>query len=107
MMSKMKALIAGRLEARREIASSSVARIIADARTRAVDISVIGSLGKDDFKVHSDIDLLVHGPADSVIRLFVERLVAGNMRETDIPYDLLYEADLTPARVRELMHGIL
>lgn len=106
-MNRMAALIAQRLEMRHETASVSATRILEDARQYGVDITVVGSLARQSFAIHSDVDLLVHGATDSARRLVVERLVADHMRETNIPYDLIFEADLTPDRVQELVDGIL
>lgn len=106
-MNRMAALVAQRLEIRYEIALGSAARIVENARQHGVDITVVGSLARQSFQIHSDVDLLVHGTADPARRLFVERLVADHMRKTGIPYDLIFEADLTPDRVEELLNDIL
>jgi predicted nucleotidyltransferase len=100
----MEALVSRRLETRHEVALSCVARILQAAREHGIDITLVGSLARADFRPHSDIDLLVRGPVASKGRLLVERLVADCMRDTAIPYDLIFEADLTKDRVQELLN---
>ena len=102
-MNRMEALIERRLETRRSTASVCVERILEDARKHGTKIRVIGSLAKRNFHLHSDVDLLVGGPIDPARRLFVERLVAAHMRGTGIPYDLIFEADMTIERIQELL----
>lgn len=106
-MSKMSELTEKRRAARQALASASVAAILQDASSMGIDIALIGSLAKGDFRVHSDIDLLVRGRTDLERRLAVERMVAKAMRASDIPYDLLFEDDLGEDRVRELLHDIV
>jgi predicted nucleotidyltransferase len=102
-MNRMEALIERRLETRRSTASVCVERILEDARKHGTKIRVIGSLAKRNFHLHSDVDLLVGGSIDPARRLFVEQLVAAHMRGTGIPYDLIFEADLTTERIQELL----
>lgn len=66
-------------------------------------MSVVGSLARDRFRVHSDVDLLVHGSIDPRRRSMIERLVADHFRGTDIPYDLIFASDISPDRVQELL----
>lgn len=65
------------------------------------------SLAKNSFKAHSDIDLLVHGSAAPHRRAMVERLVAEHLRGTGLPYDLIFEADLTEERLKEMLHDLV
>lgn len=103
-MMKIDALIGRRTEERRKTATACADRILRDAGDLGVRISLVGSLAHDRFRIHSDIDLLVHGPVDPARRATVERLVADALRGTGIPYDLIFEADIGPERVRELLH---
>jgi predicted nucleotidyltransferase len=103
----MEGLTAKRRETRYERASAAVARILAEASREGVEIAVIGSLAKGEFRAHSDVDLLVRGRTDLQERRSIERLVAERMRASDIPYDLIFEDDLTEDRLRELMHDIV
>jgi predicted nucleotidyltransferase len=106
-MNKLNALINQRTANRLLSARESAACIVEDAQRLGIDVSVVGSLAKNSFKVHSDIDLLVHGSAAPHRRAAIERLVADHMRGTDIPYDLIFEADLTPDRLKEMLHGLV
>lgn len=99
----MQALIKDRLELRRARALQCVDAIIEAARMIGLDIILVGSLARADFRIHSDIDLLVRGKLPTEERLRAERLVADHLRNTDLPYDLLFEADLTEDRIRELL----
>lgn len=104
-MNRMDALVARRTRERRDAASDHAERIISAARDKGVDIVLFGSLSRDDFSIHSDIDLLVRGPIDRHIRSLVERLVADELRGADLPYDLVFEADMTADHARELLNG--
>lgn len=103
-MSRMAVLTQRRREARRDIASAAVAGILFDASRLDIEIALVGSLARGDFRAHSDVDLLVRGPIDSKRRLLVERLVADGMRASDIAYDLIFEADLTEDRLQEFLN---
>lgn len=106
-MNRMDALAAKRRETRHEQASAAVAGILRAAESNGIIITVIGSLARGDFRSHSDVDLLVRGPADSKRRRLVERLVADGMRASAIPYDLIFEDDLTKDRLQEFLHDIV
>ncbi|WP_312412394.1 nucleotidyltransferase domain-containing protein [Shinella sp.] len=96
-----------RREIRHERASAAVSRILRAAESNGVDITVIGSLAKGDFRSHSDVDLLVRGAIDPKRRPLVERLVADCMRSSAIPYDLIFEGDLTEDQIHEFLHDIV
>jgi len=99
----MDSLKAERLETRRGLASAAVARILTEAANEGIEITLIGSCARGDFRLHSDVDLLVRGPVNRSQRVLAERLVANAMRGSDIPYDLFFEDDLTEDRVREFL----
>ena len=103
-MNRMQSLIADRLEPRRALASRAVDAILREAETSGIVITPVGSLARGDFRIHSDVDLLVRGPLDPARRLRAEQIVAGQLRGTDIAYDLIFETDLDPDRVEELLH---
>lgn len=103
-MNKIDTLIRRRADERRRAAQACVSRILQSAKGRGVDISVVGSLAKGRFRVHSDIDLLVHGRTDPARRAAVEQLVADHLRGTNIPYDLIFASDISPERVQELLN---
>ncbi|MFD0463337.1 nucleotidyltransferase domain-containing protein [Microvirga aerilata] len=103
----MDSLTAKRRETRYELASAAVARILQDAGNAGIDITLVGSLAKGDFRSHSDIDLLVRGPVTPKRRLLAERLVADATRGSKIPYDLIFEDDLTEDRLQEILHDVV
>jgi predicted nucleotidyltransferase len=103
-MNKIDTLIHRRADERRRTAQFCVSRIIESARGRGIDISVVGSLAKDLFRVHSDIDLLVHGRTDPARRAMIEHLVADHLRGMDIPYDLIFASDISPERAQEFLN---
>lgn len=103
-MNRMQSLIVERLEPRRTLAERVVAAIVQEAGSAGIAITPVGSLARGDFRIHSDVDLLVHNPLSPTRRLRIEQIVASHLRGTDIAYDLLFEADLDPARVEELLH---
>ncbi|KAA0701264.1 nucleotidyltransferase domain-containing protein [Neorhizobium sp. P12A] len=106
-MNRMNALTAKRRATRQELASAAVVRILHEASSKGIDVTLVGSLAKGDFRAHSDVDLLVRGSVDSKRRLLIERLVADGMRGPGIPYDLIFEDDLTEDRRQELLDGIV
>lgn len=106
-MSRMAKLLAKRRDKRRDLASAAVSRILSRAAESRLDLIVVGSLAKDDFRSHSDVDFLVRGPTDAKRRLLAERLVAESMEASGLPYDLIFEADLMDDRIRELLDGIV
>jgi predicted nucleotidyltransferase len=106
-MSRMDSLTARRRETRHEHASAAVARILREASNEDIAITVVGSLTRGEFRPHPDVDLLVRGPVNHKRRVLAERLVADAMRSSDIPYDLLFEDDLTQSDLRELLKDIV
>jgi predicted nucleotidyltransferase len=106
-MNRMDALTAKRRETRHERASAAVARILHEAASEGLDITLVGSLARGDFRSHSDVDLLVRGPMDLKRRLLIERMVAEVMRGSDIPYDLIFQDDLTEDRLQEFLDDLV
>ena len=106
-MNRMQGLTASRRETRHERASAAVARILDDAARDGFEITIVGSLARGDFRAHSDVDLLVRGRTDFQSRRSMERLVADHMRSCDIPYDLIFEDDLTQDRLKELLNDVV
>lgn len=104
-MNRMASLTARRRDARHARATAAVRHILHEARAEGIEIKLVGSLARGDFRLHSDVDLLVCGRADQKRRAAVERLVAASLRTAEIPYDLIFEDDLTQDRVRELLHA--
>ena len=106
-MSRMAALTAKRRETRRDIASAAVSRILLDASDKGIELILVGSLARGDFRAHSDVDLLVRGPMTPKRRLLAEKILADGMRASNIAYDLIFEADLTEDRLEEFLNDSL
>ncbi|MBS4018153.1 MAG: nucleotidyltransferase domain-containing protein [Dechloromonas sp.] len=103
-MRKIDALIGCRTEERRRTAQACATKVLEAARENGYHVSLVGSLAKDRFRLHSDVDFLVHDEPAIGARSAVERLVAEQFRGTDIDYDLIFASDLTPERVRDMLH---
>ena len=101
MVSRIDSVIAERTERRRTTAVARVDPLLRDLRLEGVDLVVIGSLARQEFKSHSDVDFLVRGGLDKQGRAKLERAVAAAMRGSGISYDLIYAADLTPEQLKE------
>ena len=101
MVSRIDSVIGERTERRRATAVARVLPLLHDLRSEGFDLVVIGSLARQEFKSHSDVDFLVRGSLDTHGRAKVERAVAAGMRNSNISYDLVYAADLTTERLEE------
>ena len=102
-MNALDRILNRRAEDRRRIALDRTQRVLESAKGEGIPITLIGSLAKGAFRVHSDVDFFVHGATDPSRRVAVERLVAAAFRGTGIPYDIIYASDLTQERVREFL----
>jgi predicted nucleotidyltransferase len=101
---KIDALIGRRAEDRRRRAQACATKVLEAARENGYRVSLVGSLAQDRFRLHSDVDFLVHDEPAIGVRSAVERLVADQFRGTDIAYDLIFACDLTPDRVLAMLH---
>jgi predicted nucleotidyltransferase len=106
-VSRIDSIIGERTERRRATAIGRVDPLLRDLHLDGVDIVVIGSLARREFKSHSDVDFLVRGGLDTPARAKVERAVAAAMRGSGISYDLVHAADLTPERLKELERDLV
>lgn len=104
-MTRYDRMVAERTQRRREAAEAAVARALGALRPRGIDIRIFGSLARGEFRVHSDVDFLVHGAIDSEIRVVVEVEVAAAMRPSGLPYDLFYLDDMTPEQAAAFRDG--
>ena len=102
-MNRMDKLLRRRTDERKEVAAARASQIVESAKNEGVEISIVGSLARNRFRVHSDVDLLVHGQTDPKRRVMIERLVADRFRRTGLPYDLIFASDLSSERVKELL----
>jgi predicted nucleotidyltransferase len=107
MVSRIDSVIGERTDRRRATAVARVDPLLHDLHLDGVDIVVIGSLARREFKSHSDVDFLVRGGLDTQARAKVERAVAAAMRGSGISYDLIYAADLTPERLKEFERDLV
>jgi len=107
MVSRIDSVIGERTEARLATAVARVDPLLRALRLGGTDIVVIGSLARQEFRSHSDVDLLVRGELDTPGRAKVERAVAAAMRGSGIPYDLIYAADLTEERLKEFERDLI
>jgi predicted nucleotidyltransferase len=107
MVSRIDSLIGERTERRRATALTRVVPLLHELRSEGFDLVVIGSLARQEFKSHSDVDFLVRGSLDTHGRAKVERAVAAGMRNSDISYDLFYAADLTTERLKEFERDLV
>ncbi len=107
MASRIAEIETRRAAERARLARERVLGLLDAVEREPVDIALIGSLAADRFGPHSDVDLLVRGPVDATTRVRVEQLVAGALRGTGLPYDLIFAADLTPDRLREFEHDLV
>lgn len=102
-MNRLAKIQLGRTEARRRLALECAGAVLEEARVQGLSIDLIGSLSKGGFATHSDVDFFVLGDTDPSRRLQVERIVAAAFRKSGIPYDIVYESDLTRERAQEFL----
>jgi predicted nucleotidyltransferase len=107
MVSRVDSIIGERTERRRAAAVARVDSLLRDLRLDSFDVVVIGSLARQEFKSHSDVDFLVRGDLDTQERAKLERAVAAAMRGSGIPYDLIYARDLSPERLKEFERDLV
>jgi|EndMetStandDraft_4_1072995.scaffolds.fasta_scaffold1341025_2 predicted nucleotidyltransferase len=107
MASQIDGVLGERTARRQATAIARVAPLLHQLRRDGIDIVVIGSLAREQFRSHSDVDLLVRGVLNTSTRTKVERAVAAAMRGSEIPYDLIFAADLTPERLKEFERGLV
>lgn len=107
MVSRIDSVIGERTERRRVTAVARVDPLLRDLHQAGVDIVVIGSLARGEFRSHSDVDFLVRSGLDTPGRARVERAVAAAMHGSGISYDLIYAADLTPERLKEFERDLV
>lgn len=106
-MTRLTEIIAARTQERRHRAERCATRILDRLGALDLDAAVIGSLVTGRFGLHSDIDILVRSPVDPAGRAAVERTVAGILRGSGIPYDLVFACDLTPAQREAFEHDLV
>lgn len=107
MASLIDSIINARTERRRAMAIARVEPLLHELRRDGIEVAVIGSLARREFRSHSDVDFLVRGRVDTFERAKVERAVAAAMRGSGISYDLIYAADLSADRLKEFERDLV
>ena len=103
--SPLDTLIARRTAERRRIAETAASQAVTELRARGVEIRVFGSLARADFMAHSDVDFLVRTPVSRTVRTAVETVVASAMKDSGLPYDIIYLSDLAPDQAAAFADG--
>jgi hypothetical protein len=98
MTTRLDAVIAARTRTRRIAAVAGARRALEGLRAAGFDAAVIGSLARDDFRVHSDVDILVRGALAPLERRRARRIVGAAMAQTGIGHDVIFLEDLPAAR---------
>lgn len=102
-MNRLEAIRSKERDRRFDTAKRLASSVLSDAVLRGIDVAVIGSLSNGKFGLHSDVDLFVRGITDPKRRSAMEKLAAGHFRGSGIPYDVIYESDLTDERAKEFV----
>lgn len=93
------------VEERRRTALEKVDHILQEAKAEGFDVVLFGSLARNDFMAHSDIDLLARGDVPPNRMAVLERIVSRHLKNTDLPYDLVFESAIGPENTRRLLNG--
>lgn len=106
-MRRIDALIGRRTAERHSLASAAFARLAEEAERLGVSITLVGSLARGEFRGHSDVDVVVHGEGmTSENRAAIERLASKCLRDSRLPYDLVFEADIGTERMQEMIGDV-
>jgi hypothetical protein len=95
MKSRLDLIIESRTAERLAKAKDLAAELIRALREMGLDASLIGSLANGEFRLHSDIDILVKGPVVGAIRGNVDRIVRRALAGSTIGCDIVYLEDLS------------
>ena len=97
MVSRMEALRAEEMRARKGAALSAAARALERLAARGIEARLVGSLKSGSFGLHSDVDILVTKcPMEAVYTIEAELEDVMN----GLPFDVVY-LDLLPQEQRE------
>lgn len=80
-----------RLRERLDLATSRAAKVIQFLSTKGVKARVVGSLVKDRFALHSDVDFLID-ECPRQLKYSIESDVESIM--LDIPFDVIYQDEV-------------
>lgn len=104
MPTRMQNMIERRVRQRRLTALRHALSTLNNLRETGVDAYVIGSLVTGRFMHHSDVDYLVCGHVEPVLRSAVEKVIAAGMENSGIPYDVIYSEDIKDDVLQEFCH---
>ncbi|MYA89010.1 MAG: nucleotidyltransferase domain-containing protein [Boseongicola sp. SB0662_bin_57] len=97
-------IIAKRTEERHRRALAAWGWLEAEMLSLNVKPTLFGSLAKERFMAHSDIDVTVDLNGNAAARVLVEQAVARACRRWSVPVDLLFEDDLSDENLA-LLHA--
>lgn len=100
MVSRWDALVELRTQRRRTIALAAASTAIETMRAQGLDAVLFGSLADGDFRLASDVDVLVRGRVGTQERMLAERTMVACLRDTGIAYDLFFTDDMSDEQAR-------
>lgn len=100
--SRIAALLEARASQRRARALEAARELLGVFTKQGLDAAIVGSLARDEFHAHSDIDILILDHLSPAMRLATERQVAQRMSGREIPVDLIFADDVHPVTLVEL-----
>ena len=93
--------LSSRLSARKQLALASAARALEVLRRLGVEVGLVGSLARGDFKLHSDVDFLVKLLPDEEMRYRLDLVVEPEME--GLPFQFIYLDEVKSELARELL----
>ena len=78
-------------------------QIHADLTGKGIEHRLFGSLARNDFRSHSDIDVMVFGDLDLSTKVAVRKLVYASSKNSGIICDLLFAMDMTSQSVEAIL----
>ena len=93
--------LVGRLAARKELALACAARALELLSSHGVEVGLVGSLARGDFKLHSDVDFLVKRLPREEMRYRLDILVEPEME--GLPFQFIYLDEVKSELARELL----
>ena len=105
MVSRWDALVEARTACRLATAKAAATAALGTMRAHGLDAVLFGSLADGDFRLESDVDVLVRGRVGTEDRILAERTMAACFRDTGIRYDLFFADDMSDGQARQLQQG--
>ena len=100
MVSRWDALVATRTARRLATATAAATAAIETMRAHGLDAVLFGSLADGDFRLGSDVDVLVRGRVGTPDRILAERTMIACFRDTGIRYDLFFTDDMSDEQAK-------